>query len=354
MQCPKCQHPAEDFQTSAGVTVNFCQGCKGLWFDEGEFARYCQTASDLAHLTSRLQEAHPTSFTCPRCVHSLLCELPYQQGGALLIDWCPTCHGVWLDAGELQKIQRLALDETARSTPPREPALINQPLIYVAGCPMHAQQIVGLMGVVILLLGVALRFAMPWGLRWRADVVPSTAHVVEALLSGYVYTVMAGLAMVCTLKKAYRYLRIIGYAAWIPLLIYMVCQVFFDFLVPQRRAGSMMKSYQLVLFGCWFVGGAFIRAAGQDESTTRWTKVKSFGRIGGREVHVTLRDESEERMLKQLTPLFAILEMQNRRSQANLPADWCPIHHCRMSPREQDGQRSSAHRLDTGQWCQGA
>lgn len=114
MQCPKCQDTAEDFQTSAGVTVNFCQGCKGLWFDEGEFARYCQTASDLAHLTSRLQEAHPTSFTCPRCLHSLLLEIPYQKGGALLIDWCPACHGVWLDAGELQHIQRLAHTATSR------------------------------------------------------------------------------------------------------------------------------------------------------------------------------------------------------------------------------------------------
>lgn len=107
MQCPKCQQHAADFRTSEGVTVNFCQGCKGLWFERGELALYCETPQDLPHLDTLLAQAQPTAFHCSKCQKALL-TLPYMAGEDLYIEWCPQCHGVWVDAGELPKIERLA------------------------------------------------------------------------------------------------------------------------------------------------------------------------------------------------------------------------------------------------------
>ena len=108
MQCPKCQSPAADFNTSEGIMVNFCGGCKGLWFDAGELALYCETESDVPQLSTRLAQARLTTFRCPRCPQTSLTELPYLEGEEVLIDWCPSCHGAWLDAGEIRKIETLA------------------------------------------------------------------------------------------------------------------------------------------------------------------------------------------------------------------------------------------------------
>lgn len=108
MQCPKCQSPAVDFNTSEGVTVNFCSTCKGLWFDAGELALYCETESDVPQLTTRIASARPTAFLCPRCPQTSLAELPYMEGEEVLIDWCPACRGAWLDVGELRNVERLA------------------------------------------------------------------------------------------------------------------------------------------------------------------------------------------------------------------------------------------------------
>lgn len=110
MQCPKCHNAAPDFHTSEGVTLNFCNGCHGLWFDKGELALYCETESDMPHLDDLIAHAQKTTYTCPRpvCAQTALVEVPYMAGEELHVDWCPTCHGAWLDAGELPKAEQLA------------------------------------------------------------------------------------------------------------------------------------------------------------------------------------------------------------------------------------------------------
>jgi Zn-finger nucleic acid-binding protein len=108
MQCPKCQGDASDFNTAEGIVVNFCSGCKGLWFDQGELALYNETESDIPDLITQLPQAHQTHYNCPRCQNEQLTELPYMAGEEVLIDWCPACHGAWLDQQELGKIEALA------------------------------------------------------------------------------------------------------------------------------------------------------------------------------------------------------------------------------------------------------
>jgi Zn-finger nucleic acid-binding protein len=108
MQCPKCQNHAPDFNTKEGVMVNFCDACHGLWFDQGELALYCETQTDVPHIASLVHQAQATAYSCPRCLDRTLVELPYMAGEDVLIDWCPVCHGAWLDPKELGKIERLA------------------------------------------------------------------------------------------------------------------------------------------------------------------------------------------------------------------------------------------------------
>lgn len=43
------------------------------------------------------------------------------------IDYCPTCRGVWLDRGELDKIIERAASYVGAPTAPREPAIPSSP-----------------------------------------------------------------------------------------------------------------------------------------------------------------------------------------------------------------------------------
>ena len=48
-----------------------------------------------------------TSLTCPSCTATLV---PVERTG-VLIDACPSCRGIWLDRGELDKL--IALDQSS-------------------------------------------------------------------------------------------------------------------------------------------------------------------------------------------------------------------------------------------------
>ena len=50
--------------------------------------------------------------------------LVMSERGGIEIDYCPTCRGVWLDRGELDKIIERSLDQPASqqsATPPAQP-----------------------------------------------------------------------------------------------------------------------------------------------------------------------------------------------------------------------------------------
>lgn len=108
MKCPKCAAVAPPFATKEGVEMNFCRGCKGLWFDKGELALYCEAADDVHELEASLPTARETAYACTKCPGGVkLRELPYHPKEELLVDWCPTCHGAFLDAKELWHAERI-------------------------------------------------------------------------------------------------------------------------------------------------------------------------------------------------------------------------------------------------------
>jgi len=52
---------------------------------------------------------------CPTCP---TVDLVMSERGGVEIDYCPTCRGVWLDRGELDKIIEKAIASEKGSTPP--------------------------------------------------------------------------------------------------------------------------------------------------------------------------------------------------------------------------------------------
>ena len=59
----------------------------------------------------------PGPMTCPHCAVPLV--MSERQG--IEIDYCPTCRGIWLDRGELDKILERASADLAPAAPPSAP-----------------------------------------------------------------------------------------------------------------------------------------------------------------------------------------------------------------------------------------
>jgi len=70
---------------------------------------------------------------CPVCPDSTLL-MSDRQG--VEIDYCPSCRGVWLDRGELDKLVQLAANQASAPSPTASPA----PAQQYAPPPAYAQQ----------------------------------------------------------------------------------------------------------------------------------------------------------------------------------------------------------------------
>jgi Zn-finger nucleic acid-binding protein len=79
----------------ARVVVDLCRACGGMWLDQGELA------TKGAKLPERLAPVKPgTGRSCPRCAESL----GTFDAGAVQIDACAACGGLYLDRGELERL----------------------------------------------------------------------------------------------------------------------------------------------------------------------------------------------------------------------------------------------------------
>lgn len=107
LHCPH-DHSRMEKVNVGGVVVDRCNACGRLWLDDGEMQRL------LAHQAT-VQEADAGPFgrdsaraalggrVCPRDQTTLL-EFKHPQRTDVLIEFCPGCRGVLLDAGELRQI----------------------------------------------------------------------------------------------------------------------------------------------------------------------------------------------------------------------------------------------------------
>lgn len=96
----------EELLSPGGVLVDVCRGCQGMWFDKGEVSFF---AKDPKKLLEALSQAHkkagPTAVSCPRCS----ARLSQMAVDGLEMEGCEKCSGLYLDAGEMAKLnERLA------------------------------------------------------------------------------------------------------------------------------------------------------------------------------------------------------------------------------------------------------
>jgi len=137
MPCLKCGHWS-DVVTLDGVEVERCPRCEGIYLDRNELDELTGASGLTARLakdTSRCHACHCTipddadrcpacqselpPFSCPKCTS----VMRHVIVGDVVMELCTSCHGIWLDAGELEEVRRYTLAQgVARQAAPAAPA----------------------------------------------------------------------------------------------------------------------------------------------------------------------------------------------------------------------------------------
>ncbi len=112
MDCPRCKIPlstknVQDMKVS--FDVDFCETCGGTWFDQGELSQIDKvvepTFLEIRKIPRKKEQM--LNLTCPSCGPQQIMEkMEHERDSKVIIDFCPSCKGIWLDKGELEAIQK--------------------------------------------------------------------------------------------------------------------------------------------------------------------------------------------------------------------------------------------------------
>jgi len=81
--------------------LDYCPSCEGIWLDAGELELLFESPHKLLDLTS-IKYSSKSKRRCPRCRMKMkVTRLP---GSQVEVDFCPRDSGIWLDQGELLEI----------------------------------------------------------------------------------------------------------------------------------------------------------------------------------------------------------------------------------------------------------
>lgn len=117
LNCPACGNELTP-QTISPLTLHACDGgCGGLWIEWID-----------SETVEALQSPAPTSFTickgdqrqtnpalqyrCPQCTNLVMNRHYVRVLDDVLVDECPSCGGIWLNAGEVDEVRDQFTQET--------------------------------------------------------------------------------------------------------------------------------------------------------------------------------------------------------------------------------------------------
>ncbi len=91
-RCPKCAGPMARFYAQ-GVELERCGHCRGVWLDAGELEQVLGQPVALA-------DAAKTELRCAYCRNTL----HQARFAKVTVERCEGCRGVYLDEGELERL----------------------------------------------------------------------------------------------------------------------------------------------------------------------------------------------------------------------------------------------------------
>jgi uncharacterized protein len=121
MHCPRTKTPLK--KVSVGkVPVYVSEACGGVLFENQTLKDFeCPNDKRGKALTDHLSQFHNEiadlkhRVSCPVCTDTVMLRRFYSPLHAVEIDECPGCGSIWLDTGELEKLQFLMFNEKERA-----------------------------------------------------------------------------------------------------------------------------------------------------------------------------------------------------------------------------------------------
>lgn len=116
MICPVCKKDTLVVEYKQ-IELDYCQSCKGIWFDSGELELllekvgvegFCPSLGDML----KLPEAHVSEKKrkCPICTKNMR-KVKIGGKAEVVVDVCGECHGLWFDGGEVASLMKIALED---------------------------------------------------------------------------------------------------------------------------------------------------------------------------------------------------------------------------------------------------
>ena len=114
MQCPRCRNSLSTVRAGS-LETDICHSCAGIWFDRFELSKVDEAHELLGEFLvdelvprDRLLVATSPRMHCPRDTDVVMMRRRFSPKQPIMIDECPACGGVWLDADELNAIRALS------------------------------------------------------------------------------------------------------------------------------------------------------------------------------------------------------------------------------------------------------
>jgi len=107
--CPACGSSL-NLYTIFSMHFEGCPKCKGIWLIKDELRELKNKVEDgsLRWMNEEIENMEKTSAlatkrSCIKCKKAGLVSVIFGKS-SVLVDWCPHCHGMWLDRGEFEAI----------------------------------------------------------------------------------------------------------------------------------------------------------------------------------------------------------------------------------------------------------
>jgi Zn-finger nucleic acid-binding protein len=121
MQCPRTNTPLKKVNVGK-VPVYVSEACGGVFLENQTLKLFKCPDDKRGHtLANHLKQFHGELLelvervSCPTCADTVMLRRFYSPLHVVEIDECPGCGGIWLDTGELSKLQSLMLNEKERA-----------------------------------------------------------------------------------------------------------------------------------------------------------------------------------------------------------------------------------------------
>ncbi len=117
MKCPRTGTVLKTIKVG-GIKVEVSESCGGVFFDNFELDNFKSSkdprGNALVNHLKQFSKSLPNErerISCPKCSDTVMMRRYYSPLKVIEIDECPGCAGIWLDTGELEKMQDNELSE---------------------------------------------------------------------------------------------------------------------------------------------------------------------------------------------------------------------------------------------------